>query len=181
MPGFDDVEKVREQLSEVTRQYWTAHNLFTWQWWLLIVLSIVPWLVWWKLVNKQRMIEIALFGAFVALLASILDVIGTNVLFWGYPQQPLWFLIPPLLPIDLTIMPVEHMLLYEYFPRWKGFILALIVVAVISAFLLEPLFSLCGLYKLYSWQYAYSVPIYILKALLAKLIIQKMLQRQMSK
>jgi hypothetical protein len=178
MPTFEAVEKIRRQLSENAHQYWINDNLFTWQWWLLIILSIVPWFIWWKFVDKEKLIEIALYGAFISMIASVLDVIGTNTVLWGYPHQPLWFLIPPLLPIDLTIMPVEHMLIYQYFPRWKGFVLTLLIVAVVSALMIEPLFNWAGIYILYSWKYVYSIPIYIAIAVVAKVIIQKLLQYQ---
>jgi hypothetical protein len=178
MPTFHDVERARGLLSHVAREYWLHQNLYSWQWWSLLAVAIIPWLVWWKLVDKKRVIEISLYGALIAMIAVLLDLIGTNLMLWGYPQQVFWFLIPPLLPIDLTVMPVEHMVVYQYFRTWKSFVFALIALAAFSSFVVEPLFSWIGLYKLYTWKYLYSVPIYIVKAIIVRLAIEKLLLLQ---
>ena len=177
LPTFEDVQNVRRQLLEVSRQYWTSHTVFTWQWWLLIALSLLPWFIWWKFVDKKRVIELSLYGAMIAMISVLLDTIGTNAMFWGYPRQPLWF-IYFLWPADFSILPVGHMLVYQYFSKWKTFILAEIAFAVVASFLIEPLFSWSGMYILYSWKYIYSTPLYVLKAIIARLVVQRLLQVQ---
>ena len=178
MPSFLDVENAQRHLCDVARQYWLQHNLFTWQWWLLLSLTIIPWLIWWKFADKKRIIEILLYGVLIIIIVIILDTIGANLLLWTYPQRPLWFLMPLLLPIDISIMPVEHMLIYQFFPKWRSFVAALVILALFSAFVAEPLFTLGGMYKLYSWRYVYSVPLYVLKAVLVRLLVEKLREFQ---
>jgi hypothetical protein len=46
-----DYEK---QLSNIIYENWVHFDLFTWQWWLLLGLTIVPWFIWWKIVDKKN-------------------------------------------------------------------------------------------------------------------------------
>jgi len=49
---------------------------------------------------------------FIGIVSSILDVIGADILLWGYPVK-LFFMVPPLFPADLTIIPVVFSLAYH--------------------------------------------------------------------
>lgn len=55
------------------------------QWWLLLAFLIVPWLIWVKVVDKKRKLEIVVVGLFVALATTLLDLLGYNLNFWEYP------------------------------------------------------------------------------------------------
>lgn len=178
MPSFQDVENAGKDFLDMRHQHWLQHNVFTWQWWFLFCLTIVPWFLWWRLVDKKQLVQMFLYGTLIVIITTTLDIIGTNLRFWAYPQQLFWFLIPPLLPVDSTLMPVEHMLVYQYFRRWRNFVIALCIVAVFNALVAEPLFTKSGMYELYSWKYAYSIPIYVLKAISTRWFVEKLLSRQ---
>lgn len=157
-------------------QYWLQHSLFTWQWWVMMGLIVLCSGIFWLLVNKQHLLQIVFYGSLISIICIILDVAGTNLGWWTYPQQLVWFYLPPIIPLDLCILPIEHMLVYQYFPKWRGFVLTLVVVGLVNAFIAEPLYVWAGLYKLYSWWYVYSVPIYIIKGVVAKLAVQQMMK-----
>lgn len=176
MSSYPYLELARRQFNEASFQYWLHQNLFTWQWWLLIAMTVAPWFVWWHWVDKSRLSEVITYGLFIGTVCTMLDLTGTNLVLWGYPYQLLWFIIPPIIPIDLCILPVEHMLLYQYFPRWKTYLLALIVLSAFNAFIAEPLFVRGDMYDLYHWKYIYSFPIYILKSLPIRWLMQKITQ-----
>ncbi|GAB1804301.1 hypothetical protein ACTOTI_18435 [Priestia megaterium] len=55
---------------------------------------------------------------FIGIVSSILDVIGADILLWGYPIK-LFFMVPPLFPADLTIIPVVFSLAYHYGKTWR--------------------------------------------------------------
>ncbi|QQE80419.1 CBO0543 family protein [Alicyclobacillus sp. SO9] len=174
MHSFAILEQARRHLSLTSYDYWLEHSLFSWQWWFLLTLSVVPWVIWWILTDRNRIYEIASYGMLIGCISSLLDLWGTNSLFWAYPHQLLWFLIPALIPVDLSVLPVEHMLIYQYFRTWKSFIVALLVAALIVAFVVEPLFVRFHLYVLYSWKFIYSVPLYMLKAIFARWVIERL-------
>jgi hypothetical protein len=105
------------------------------------------------------------------LLVGLLDDIGVNSHLWSYPYK-LVQVLPRLVPIDFGILIVAHMTVYQYFKKWKSFIIVNIVMATIFTFILEPLSVWLNIYKLESWKYIYSLPIYVAKAVFIKWLVQ---------
>ncbi|WP_078548581.1 CBO0543 family protein [Litchfieldia alkalitelluris] len=176
-PSFEDIRNMHHQVYEMKLDYWLTENLFTFQWWLLLFVLIIPWFIWWRLVDKKRLTPILLFGTLLMILVLMLDDIGVEIHLWSYPYQ-LVNILPRLLPIDQGIIIVAHMLLYQYFPRWKKFIIANIVMALIFTFIFEPFTVWLGIYKLENWRYVYSFPIYILKAAFIKWLVDTLIKKE---
>lgn len=170
---MDQAKKLEEELSRMVYDDWLNNQLFTWQWWLLLALTIIPWFVWWRLVDKNRKLEIFAYGLFIGIISSFLDVLGWNRHLWTYPIQFLP-ICTPLLPMDITLLPVSNMLVYQYFNQWKSFFGMNIIAACFYAFVSEPILEWMDIYKRLNWKYVYSVPIYISIALLGKWLINKM-------
>src|SRR5699024_8660558 len=63
--------------------------------------------------------------------------------------------------VDMTLLPILNMFLYQLFPKWKSYMIASIVLALIGTFIVEPLFAWGDIYILHEWKYIYSFPIYI--------------------
>jgi hypothetical protein len=124
-------------------------------------------------VNKERLVEITLFGLFVAAAAIFLDIAGSEYPPWEYPIR-LLPMTPLIFPIDFIFLPVVDMLIYQKYPRWKSFLTANIIAAAILSFICEPLLTQFKAYYLITWEYVYSFPIYILIAVVCKLIVEKM-------
>ncbi len=164
---LDEIVQIHQKLTELRQHYWLHYDLFTFQWWLLLALLVIPWVVWWRLVDKKRLKDIVFFGVLMGFLVFLLDLIGCSLNLWEYPYN-LIRIIPASLAFDWGILPVFHMLLFQYFTKWRSYILLNILVATVFAFLCEPLCVWLGLYKLLNWAYVYSFPIYIIKAILIK-------------
>jgi len=173
-PSFDEVQKVRGKLLKIAYEHWVHDDFLTWKWWLLIVLSIVPWLVWIKIIDRERVHEILLYGFFIAICAIALDNIGTDLLWWGYPDK-LLPMIPPLFPADWTLVPVILMVVYQFFHTWRSFIVANLVLGAFLAYLAEPVFIWLDFYQLYSWKLTYSYLFYIVTALVGRWLVLKTL------
>ncbi|WP_235998326.1 hypothetical protein [Heyndrickxia sporothermodurans] len=63
-----------------------AKNEFlTWEWWILVVFLVVPWVIWAKLVKRYIILEILLFGTIIIITTTLLDVVGAQYSFWDYP------------------------------------------------------------------------------------------------
>lgn len=158
-------------------EHWVKYEVFTWQWLIGIACVVIPLLLWWKVVDRRRILEITVFGLLVTILATFLDVTGSELLLWNYtirilPQIPLLF------PADFILVPITYMLIYQRYKAWKQFLFASIVVALALAFVAEPLAVYIKQYQLISWHYIYSFPVYIMISILSKLITNKMLSRQ---
>lgn len=94
---------------------------------------------------------------------------------------PITTTIPRINPIDLSVVPVFHMLVYQYFTKWKTFIIANIVTAFLYAYIAEPIFVKINIYEMTNWKHLYSVPIYILKAVVIKFVLEALLEKRSKK
>jgi len=118
--AFIDIINIQNKLIKMQYQDWLNRDLFSFQFWLLIILLTVPWLVWWKFVNKNRLVEILLYGFLTNIVVTFLDEFGCQLNLWEYPIdiEPLF---PRMIPINYTVLPVVFMFLYEHFSSWSSF------------------------------------------------------------
>ncbi|WP_145947246.1 CBO0543 family protein [Paenibacillus sp. Y412MC10] len=175
-PSFEAIKDAERKLREMRKLYYYGHDLFSIQWWLLLVLLIVPWIVWWKMVDKSRLKDILLYGFALTIIIVLLDDIGRGLGLWSYPHQ-VFRLIPRLSSIDYSVLPVIHMLIYQYFRSWKSFFVANVILALGAAFIAEPLFVWIDIYDMDHWKSIYSFPLYIAKACFVKWSLEFMLSK----
>lgn len=176
-PSFEELEKVREEYLNLERAYWYQHDLFSFDWWFLLILSIIPWIVWWKLVDEKRMLQILLYGLFVAIESALLNITLTNLMVWGYQNKLFHLLSPVLFPYDFTMMPVVYMLVYQMFVRWSTFLIANIFISAIFTFGVEPLLEWMKIYKEYNFPSLYSFSLYYLIAIVSKWIVDRIVAK----
>lgn len=117
---YENITEAQDVLSQLTVQYWLEYNFLTVKWWILVGLSTIPLVIWAIILDKTRIKQIVMFGLLTSLTASILDTIGFTMGFWGYPVK-LIPVNPPYFPVDFVYLPVMYMLIYQFFPHWKGF------------------------------------------------------------
>jgi hypothetical protein len=171
-PSYDEIREAHYKLTEMRTDYWLHHDLFSFPWWLLVSILILPWVIWWKYVDRRRLKDIILFGSLLMILVGLLDDIGVQLHLWSYPYQ-LINIMPSILPIDYGIIIVAHMFLFQYFRKWKTFLLANLMMATVFTFICEPITVWLEIYKLENWKYIYSLPIYILKAGFIRWLVEK--------
>lgn len=169
-PSYEEVQKAREKLRDVSFEHWVQDDLFSFNWWLLMAATILPFFIWWKLVDKERFFEILAFGLICGIFACFLDVMGVDLLLWGYPDK-LFHFIPPLMPADFVVIPVSGMLIYQYFRTWKSFSTASVILAAIFAYIIEPLFSLLNMFELIHWKHTYSLIGFILLFVAVRFVV----------
>lgn len=171
-PSFKEVQMVRQKLKEISYQHWIHDDFLTWKWWLLMLLSIVPWIIWWKIADKKRLTDILLYGMLITIFCIILDNIGTDLIWWEYPDK-LFQMIPPLIPADITLVPCLMMLVYQWTSTWKTFFLFNFFLSLVMAYLGETFFIWLNLYKLNGWSLIYSLLFYNISGLVARWIVLK--------
>lgn len=173
-------EKVLELkllLRDALIQDWLYDDMKKWTWWLTFALTFVPLMIWWKVVDRKRLTEIIIFGLLVNITGSLLDVLGSDLALWAYPDT----LLPTtsyLIPFHYVIMPVTYMLAYQYFPGWQQFIAAMVILSGLFSFIAEPALVSLNLYQLLDWQYVYSFPSYILIGIFLRWVTKFFVARQ---
>jgi hypothetical protein len=155
MEYLSTVQQIKLTLWNLTYNNWKTEELFSVQWWSLITIIAISYIVWWKLVDKQRIIQIVLFGSLVSVGRIVMDIVGNNLVLWSYDIRVL-----PMIPIpfihDFTISPLIYMLGYQYFTSWKTFSVFNIVTTGSLSFIFLPLLSASRVLNLYNWNYFYT-------------------------
>ncbi|PLS04296.1 CBO0543 family protein [Neobacillus cucumis] len=172
-PTFEEVKKAREALRDISIQHWLHDDLFTWRWWLLLIAATIPWLIWLKLRDKKRSFELLSYGLIWAVLASIADVIGADLMLWGYPDK-LLPMVPPLLPADITVIPVSFMFIYQYSKDFKTYLIYSLLLSAFFGYILEHLFEKWEMFTLDKWTHTYSFIGFFVFALIDYFMIKKL-------
>lgn len=172
-----EVKKV-EQLFQETHQVhielqtlWAKHVLFTWQWWVGVSLTIIPWILWGLLRKKEGTMRFLTVGFFIMFISNLLDSLGVQLGFWYYQYAVIPF-IPASVPWNTSLLPVFIMFLLQIKSISNPYIKALIF-ATISAFIGEPFAVWIQLYDPVNWNYLYSFPIYIVLFLISHYIYHR--------
>jgi hypothetical protein len=180
---LNEIISTRLKLRDLYFQHYTQQEIFSWTWIIEIVLIIIPLLIWWKLVDKRRLLEICVFGLIINIQAAFLDVAGSDYVLWEYPSHVLPQLAL-LIPVDYVILPTIGMYLYQRFATWRSFTAASAIMSAFMAFLCEPFAVLIRMYRLISWRYIYSFPIYFVIYISARAVtrffVRKTKQHQRS-
>ncbi len=168
-----DITEILRQLRleawQIKTQLW-QQSFLTPRWWFIAGTIAATYALWWKLADKRRIIEILLYGSFIAVARVIFDN-------WGILSGR-WTYVTDLVPLgyslflnDLTIIPLFLMLVYQYSPDWQSFILRLAVVQGAISFLFWPLLSALGILKLHAWQLYYSFIFMVITAVIMRAIM----------
>lgn len=167
----------RMEQYELEKAYFLDHTLFSVQWWVLILITIALWIIWIVLIDKKRLGAILLVGFIASMLAFVMDEIGIKMTLWIYPR-PFTPFVNRLNVVDLAIIPVSYMLLYQYVRKWRSYVIVLIIMMLFAIFIAEPLFGKWYMYIKVKWEYWYSGPIYVAMALFTKWVVDKVVQVQ---
>lgn len=179
IPTFEETYSLQSAADEAGRDFWFNNVVFTYQWWLLVAITIIPFVIWWKIVERRRFFEIATYGLLVALLSGLLDAIGVETDAWEY-KYDLLPLLDVFIAYDITVLPVCYMIIYQYFSTWRSFAIAHIIVAFVFAFIAEPLLIWLDIYQLIKWKHIYSVPGYFSLAIFLRWVMGKLIKKNTS-
>ncbi|MBK1810030.1 hypothetical protein JHL18_05150 [Clostridium sp. YIM B02505] len=165
-----DLKKTELDLS---LQHWYNYELFTWQWWIKFVYIIIPIFLLYKLLDRKRSFEILTYGLMISLMATVIDIAGSDFMIWNYKIR--------LLPVgiflvhDTIFIPIISMLLYQYYTSWKAFITANLILSAIGAYIEEPIAVWINIYEPLAWRHTYSFFAFFAMTVICKYITQRLL------
>lgn len=149
---------------------WYTHSLFTWRWWIGVLLIVIPLALWIKFRNKESSDRLQYAGLLVAIISAHLDYIGTFFGLWKYDYD-LHPAFSTYIPFSIFILPITVMFLIQTKPKTNLFIKALLF-AIFSLIAL-PIVDWIGIYDPVKWNYLYSFVIQFFIYLLAHFISRK--------
>lgn len=179
MASWEEVEKAKKHLSQLNWEYWRHENLFTFNWWLLVILTIVCFVVWWIMVDKSRLSIIMLYGRFVSGICLFGDLMGSQHMLWSY-STTVFPLVDPIVVTDAVMLPCIYSLVYQKFTTWGRFFIALIIMSTGFSFVFESVMVWMKIYVPHHWRHVYSFPIYIVIGLLVKWLVEKIKSKDCS-
>jgi hypothetical protein len=158
------------QLTDQRFDEWLLEDVFHIRWWALPLLFIIDICVWWKVIDKSRLNEIILFAAITSIMILALDELGEELTLWDYPTD-VFPLFPPVAAINLSCLPSFYAILYQFFSKWKGYVIASVLMAAFSCFVFEPIFIGLGMYQLLTWKPYYGFPLYFAIGIITKALL----------
>lgn len=157
---IDEIYKILVFADKKDHEFWFEYVFLTWQWWFVVLLTVAPWVIWWKFRKKESTSRL-LYGAFFIIIISMsLDSFGSELGYWDYRYEPLPFL-PSFLPWDVGLLPVVFLFIVQIKPSISPILKALFY-SIFSVYIGEPIFEWLGFYQLINWKHLYSLPIYFL-------------------
>lgn len=169
--GLKLIIKYEKLLFQARYENW-INNVLSIRWWILVLCLIIPWFIWYRLLDKKRIQEMFLYSFATSFTAILLDEAGASLTLWIYPVDIVPF-SPIMITANFTLVPIIFTLIYQYFPDWKSFIAVNVVLTLVFSFVCEPILVLIRLYTPITWKYIYSVPVYFFSSLLLKLFAEK--------
>ncbi len=169
MEPIEKLHQLRIESWQIKGMLW-EQSFFTFPWLLIAVVIATSYFIWWKLADKRRIVELLLYGSFIAVCRVIFDNWGISSGRWTYTTDlfPMGY---SLFLNDLTVIPLSLMLVYQYAFNWRSFFLMLIVVQGLTSFLLWPLLSSFDVLKVHDWKLYYSYLFMIFIASIMRLIM----------
>jgi hypothetical protein len=154
----ENIEQIHKLIQEKI-DIWKEHVVFSDLWWVGVVLSVLPWIIWSIFRKRESSDRILFAGFFVIIISLALDIVGDQFSLWHYRFNVLP-IVPTYFPWDITLMPVTIMFLLQIKPDSNPFLKA-ILFGIFSGYIAEPFFHWLGIYVPTKWKYTYSVPIQV--------------------
>ena len=171
---LNKISKLQDELSSEWTDYWFNYSAYdTWQFWVNIAFIIIPLIVLYIFMDREKAFHIGFYGFAVHVLMAFIDGFGTNQSLWEYP-----FKTNPVLPINIALdtafVPVLFMLLYQWtLNQKKNYYVWFLGICLFMAFIFKPIAAGHHLFRLQSGTKYYHVFIaFVAVALLSKLVTE---------
>lgn len=160
--------ELARKLAQLSYQNWVSHELFSFGWFVLIIVNVIFYITWLKLLDKSRLSHLLLIGSLSAVGFLIGDIILFGFLGVAEYKVAITPIQPPLFILSITIVPIIIMLVQQYTSSWRGYLLWNSIGMAFLTFVLLPIYSLIGIFQFHSWNYFY----YFLYIITSTLIVR---------
>ncbi len=163
-------EKGRE-LAKLSIQNWTSKEVFSFQWFLMIVVLIIVYVVWLKLIDKKRATELLLIGSLESVAKLLVVAILLDNILGLYEYKIRILPIPAnVFATSVTISPIMIMLVTQYTKSWKGYLLWTAVGNAFLNFVILPIYIYLGISEIHNWNVFYHFLVLYAVAICVRLV-----------
>ncbi|MFC0272588.1 CBO0543 family protein [Metabacillus herbersteinensis] len=176
---YKEIESITSTLHQMEMDYWINHDLFSFHWWVILIMNAIFLILFLFFIDRQRILLITLAFMVAYVINTIFDDIGEYFQLWSHPHQLVQFLTP-IATVEFIVVPSIMALMYQVFSRWKFFIIADFIVASIISFIVQPIFVYLDLYKLHNWTYFYSFVVLLVIGIIVKIVMDFIKGKQLN-
>lgn len=139
---YEELKAAQEKVFDLWNQYWWDYSGFdTWQFWLNIVMIVLPLIFLYLFIDRKRLFLLLFFGFNIHIWSAYLDGMATRANYIGYPYKAI-----PMFPIhfgmDTSLVPVLFILMYQYTIEKKAnFYLHSLILIFLITFILKPILA----------------------------------------
>ena len=145
---WEEINNLNDRLDSALSSYWSHYsNLGTWQFWVVLLLFILPLIVLYFAVDRRRIFELLFYGYTVHVMwvYSVVILEKKGALIHPYFLSPS---LPMSLNITASLLPVCHLLLYQYcINTKKNFYLLTVILTAFFAFVFGTIENYIGLIR----------------------------------
>lgn len=160
---------LRMEFWQKSYKHWVSQEIFSFPWFFNTVFLLVLYIVWIKLVDKNRIRELLLFGSLLAVASMLIDTIAVTVGLWEYNIR-LFPISPAPFPFDLTVVPILYMIVMQYTSSWRDYFIGAVIAAAIFSYIIVGAYILLGIKTFYKFNLFYMFILTILVTVIIKAI-----------
>ncbi len=146
--------EIQMELWKNSIQRWSTQELFSFGWLFNLAFIAILYVIWVKLVDKQRLKELLLFGSLIAVCAGFIDMVGITIGIWEYKVR-LFPVSTALFPFDYTVIPILYMLVLQYTMSWRNYLIGSLLASTFFSFVVSPIYALVGIKQYHHFNYFY--------------------------
>lgn len=170
MVTFEMIAETRDTLHHLILTKWMTEDVFSVKWWGIVAFIVFSYVLVFSLLDKRRLTQILLFGSLMTVAIVTYDLTGANFGLWGYKIR-LFPLIPGVFLYDYTLIPLYYMLVYQYSPNWKVFVLWDAVLGGAIGLAFFPALAALDIIRFNNWLPIYQIPAPFLFGLINRAIV----------
>lgn len=173
---YNQADQLESKYHSLQMKVWLHQDLFSAHWWIIVILNVLFLIVFMILIDRYRMLLITFSFLVSFVIVGFIDEIGTYFNAWSYPHQ-LTVITHRLNAVDFFVVPISMALTYQYFSKWKIYLLFSILLSALICFIAAPIFVHFHLYEIHNWNYFYSFIVMMLMLILSKVFVDFIFKR----
>ncbi|MDF2570916.1 MAG: hypothetical protein K0R55_2520 [Sporomusa sp.] len=147
------------------------------KYWGILATITVAYIVWYRLTDKTRLVNLLFYGSLVTVMTSLVDLYATTAGLWYYKIR----IVPVTTSVflrDWTVIPLTYMLVQQYSSDWKQFFIWNSVGTFFLTGIVAPILSALDIIQLMQWNYVYAFIVSYMTATLSRAAFHLVIQVQ---
>ena len=150
-------------------QHWISKEFLSFAWFFNIAFLLILYIVLVKYIDKKRLRELLLFGSFIAVTATFIDIAAVTIGLWEYKVR-LFPVSPAPFPFDFTVVPIFYMFVLQYTSSWRSYLVGSLLASGLFSFVVTPVYVLLGIKQYHKFNHIYMFILVFVTTAIIKVI-----------